>query len=467
MQVFITGLLVVFSLSSFAKKGPFPHERSNSPRMSNMTSGRYIYLGDAPKFDGNELEITVSKMNLSTRVTAHVHQKRIDSYAQQLFMRWKTFNDGLSDPALSLHPLVTLETLSEEKPDHVKAWAKIASQYSGHVLEGTGENIYEDQRNSQNFVSASNEDAYKRSVSNAYFKFLFKTQELPDNIIDDSAKLEKLLSAENSRQLFQKNLGHLFTKTNERKDYVGFLTFVYPIAATTAGPFDQPKEMITDLKTAESIEARWWSDKWKDEFGGFPFLLIEYSGVAFHGPITNYSPLETWYLRRDYVSHGCHRMDSSDVLELRTLMPTDLKKAAKSIKVTILDYFDVTDWNRDGEVEAIDVKYYKIPTALPVSRKSVDEQIAPYLVEAQSTQFLKNNKYAAKYVDSVTGDLVKVPKYAVVKGKLVKDGVHQRVKFHRFDYRPNRVIQYTEDGIRLSGYDDVAGKYPPKFFQKY
>ena len=226
--------------------------------------------------------------------------------------------------------------------------------------------------------------------------------------------------------------------------------------------------MTTDLKTAQSIEARWWSNKWKDEFGGFPFLLIEWSGVAFHGPITNFGPLDIWYLRRGYVSHGCHRMDASDVLELRTLMPQDLAKAAGKIKVTVLDYFDVVDWNKDGTLEAIDVKYYQIPSSIAVPKnKTIDDVIKPYVVENQKASFIKNNKYAAKFYDAGEDKLRNIPRYSFGRKALSKIGTHSEVGIYRFDYRPNRIIQYTETGYKLMGFDDAFGKYPPKYFQKY
>lgn len=461
-------LLFLFIVLSAHARGPMPHERTDVPKLKNSTTGRYMYVGNVPKFDGHELEITISKMNLTARVTAHVSQERIDGYANQLFMRWKTINDALMDTRMAVHPLVKITKLAETKNQSTKLWAKIAEQYSSHVLENNRESIYLDSRNKKSFTSSQEVDEYKDMISRVYFSYLFDTRESADDIIGDNKKFAELLSVQNSRRLFKKHLGHLFTNVPEKEGYVGTLTFVYPIAATVEGPFSQPKEMVTDLLTAESIEARWWSNKWKDEFGGFPFLLIEWSGVAFHGPISNNSSLDVWYLRRDYVSHGCHRMDGSDVLELRALMPTDLKKAAGKIKVTVLDYFDVTDWNKDGVLEVIDVKYYQIPTSVTIAKnKSEEEIIAPYLVSNQQKKFIKNNKYATKYYDETTDTLRNIPKYVFGKKSVTKSGVHQQVGIYRFDYRPNRILQYTEDGVKLQGFDDVAGKYPPKYFQRY
>ncbi|WP_408096877.1 L,D-transpeptidase family protein [Peredibacter sp. HCB2-198] len=463
-------LMIALLLSAnvvWSRRGPIPHERTDTPKLKNTTTGRFLYLGDVPKFEGNELEITISKINLTARVTAHVNQGRINTYANQLFMRWKAINDASSDPIFSLHPLVKISKLAEDKPKNTQAWAKIAEQYSSHILDNHGD-IYLEKRNEINYISNQQEDEYAALISEAHFKYLFDTNERPEDVINDNAKLEQLLSEQNSERLFKKHMGHLFTTSSDRPGYLGYITLVYPIAATVEGPFDQPKEMTTDLKTAESIESRWWSNKWQDEFGGFPFLLIEWSGVAFHGPITNYSPLDVWYLRRGYVSHGCHRMDSSDILELRALMPADLKKAANKIKVTVLDYFDVVDWNRDGTLEAIDVKYYNIPGSIAVPKgKTIDEAIAPYLVENQKSKFINSNKYAEKFYTAAIDKLKNIPKYEIVGKKLTRNGTHSEVGLYRFDYRPNRIIQYTEIGHKLMGFDDTFGKYPPKYFQKY
>lgn len=464
--IFVMSLLL--STGLLWAKGPMSHERTQTPKMSNATSGRFLYVGDVPKFEGNELEITISKLNLTTRVTANVSQGRINTYAHQLFKRWKTVSDASMDRIFNFHPLVRIGTLADGKPANVRAWAKIAEQYSSHILEKSGMDIYREKRHSKNFDSYSDQDDYNKMISEAYFKYLFDTRDSSDEVFNDNRKFERLLSEKNSERLFKKHLGHLFTPTREKAGYVGFLTLVYPIAATVAGPFDQPKEMVTDLKTAQSIEARWWSDKWNDEFGGFPFLLIEWSGVAFHGPITNYNPLDVWYLRRGYVSHGCHRMDGSDLLELRALMPQDLNQAAKQIKVTVLDYFDVVDLNRDGKEEAVDVKYYNIPTSVTVAKgKTIDEAISPFLIRNQTGSFINNNQYAKKFYDASTDTLRNIPRYNVGAKTLDKEGTHERVSIKRFDYRPTRIIQYTEEGHGLKGYDDVAGKYPPKYFQRH
>jgi hypothetical protein len=447
--------------------GPMPQERTDTPKKANANIGRYLYLGDAPKFEGEEIEMTISKMSLTTRVTAHVNQNRIDNYAKQMLERWGRIDTAFNDERFELHPLVRLQDLNTKKSTNNEAWVKIASQYSSHILEDFGD-IYSLKRNASQFTSSSQAQEYSQRISKAYLKFIFDENLEPDAVRSDNQLRDRLTSVENSRKLFEKHFKQLYTKGSSKSGYLGYLTFVYPVAATVAGPFDQPKEQVTDLLTASSIEARWWSDKWNDEFGGFPFLLIEWSGVAFHGPITNYNPLDVWYLRRGYVSHGCHRMDGSDLLEMRAMMPSSLSKTAGKIKVTILNNFDVVDWNKDGVEEVIDVKYYNIPSSINVPKgKTIDQVIIPYLVENQEKSYFKNHAYASKFYDASTDKIKNAPKYNIGAKTLSKSGVHSELPIYRFESRPTRIIQYVEDGIRLQGYDDLSGKYPPKYFQQY
>jgi hypothetical protein len=63
----------------------------------------------------------------------------------------------------------------------------------------------------------------------------------------------------------------------------------------------------------------WWTDPETKQqlpvFAGLPFL--SWSGsYGMHGPIDNYRAPNGGSLRRGYVSHGCLRMESADILEL-------------------------------------------------------------------------------------------------------------------------------------------------------
>lgn len=456
------GVLLSFS---FTQKGPMPHERSATPKQTNAHSGRYLYLGEVPKFQGEELEIYISKRGLTTRVKAQVNQDRIDGYAKALYQRWETIDKAFADEKLSYHPLVDVSKLGEGRSSNVAAWIQIASQYSSHGLASVDDKIYTETRNLKNYTPSSRAE-YKSVISETYFKFLFGVDYY--TVQGNQSKLNELLSEANSKILFEKHLSHLYTKDHSKPGYLGYLTFVYPIAATTKGPDDIPKQGVYDLKTAESIESRWWSDLWKDEFAGFPFLLLDWNGVAFHGPISNFADLDVWFLRRGYVSHGCHRMDASDVIEFRTLLPGNLKAAAKKIKVVVLNGLDITDWDLDGRKEVIDVEYYNIPSAVSassaVSRQAV---VNKYNKDVQKNTFFSENQYTKANYNKSTHTMDNVKEYAARGSKLELVKTHHNLAIDSFKYRETRIIQYVEDGVKLRGYDDVAGKYPPKYFQQH
>ncbi|MFA7613383.1 MAG: hypothetical protein WCY48_04035 [Candidatus Caldatribacteriota bacterium] len=457
--------LGIFLSFSFVDKGPMPHERTATPKQSNAHSGRYLYLGEVPKFKGEELEIYISKRALTTRVKAYVNQERIDTYAESLYKRWQTIDTAFKDPRLSYHPLVDITKLGEGRNSNIQAWIEIASQYSEHELASVSSAIFQNKRNAKNYSSVEKDD-YKDTISKTYFKYLFGVD--LESVNGDENKIRELISVNNSRALFQKHLSHLFTKDESRTDYLGYLTFVYPIAATTKGPNDIPKQGVYDLKSAESIEARWWSDVWKDEFAGLPFLLIDWNGVAFHGPISNYADLDIWFLRRGYVSHGCHRMDASDVMEFRTLMPGNLKAAAKKIKVIVLNGEDIVDWDLDGQKEVIDVQYYNIPTRVNANSSVTREAIiAKYNKTIQQRTFFNENPYTVKSYNTLSHSMDNISEFYFDGKKLNFVEVHSNLPIKSFEYRKTRIIQYTEEGVKLRGYDDTAGKYPPNYFQKY
>ena len=443
--------------------GPFPHERTNTPSKSNAHVGRYLYVGAAPKFDAGELDLTVSKMSLTLRATGWVSQARIDQFASQLYKRWEQIDSTLNDPNFFLHPLVKLQGLPTR--DTSIAWAKIAGQYSSHILENRGVEIYNSKRNANALVASGRDDDYRNSISQAILRYYFNNNTLsPEAMRSDNKLRDSLLSSANSRALFKNHYQSVFTSRNDRSGYVGTLTFVYPVAATVAGPFDQPAEGSRTLMSYGTIESRWWSDKWDDEFGGLPFILINPSGVAFHGPITNFDALDVWYLRRGYVSHGCHRMDTSDLIELRNILPRKIKDLGK-VRLNILNNFDVTDWNNDGKLEVVDVKYYNIPTSVTIpAGKTIDDAVRPYLVQNQMKTYYQNNEFAKKFYNPTTDMITGTPKYKMIDGQLSKDGVHGALPLARFNYQPSRILQYKELGVQMVPYDDNDGNYPPTYF---
>ncbi len=87
---------------------------------------------------------------------------------------------------------------------------------------------------------------------------------------------------------------------------------MYPVLAYAKQDFEIKPSTTTACKI-------WWTDKSTGEklpvFAGLPFM--SWSGpYAIHGPVDNYRAANGGNLRRGYVSHGCIRMASADVLEV-------------------------------------------------------------------------------------------------------------------------------------------------------
>ena len=467
MKSFAPLLLASLTMTTMANAafipGPITHERTDTPKKANAHVGRYLYVGNAPKFAAGEVDLVVSKLGLTLRATGWITQERIDTYASQLYKRWEQIDQTMQDPRFVLHPLVKFQDIAVK--ESTVTWAKIASQYSSHVLDQRGVEVFSAKRNAKVLNSAGIANEYQADISTAILRYYFDDNTLtPDLMKNDNKRRDYLLAPANSEALFHKHFHSTYTPTLKKEGFVGNLNFVYPIAATVKGPNDQPREGSRLLMNYGTIDARWWSDKWDDEFGGFPFILINAAGVAFHGPITNYAPLDVWYLRRGYVSHGCHRMDSSDVMELRNILPKNIKDLGK-VNLTVLNNFDSTDWNEDGKNEVIDVKFYEIPTSIAVGKgKTVDDMVKPYLVENQMKTFFQTNAFSRKYYRPLTDTINGAVKYKYSKGVLVRDGVHGPLPIARFESQPSRILQYKETGVHLLPFDDNRGSFPPKYF---
>lgn len=86
----------------------------------------------------------------------------------------------------------------------------------------------------------------------------------------------------------------------------------YPVLSTGRSEFAITPQTIQWCKT-------WWTDgatgARSPVFAGLPFLSW-HGNYGIHGPIDNYTAANGGSLRRGYVSHGCLRMESADVLEL-------------------------------------------------------------------------------------------------------------------------------------------------------
>lgn len=444
--------------------GPMTHERTDTPKKKSAQVGRYLYVGNAPKFGAGEVDLTVSKLALTLRATGWITQERIDTYASQLYKRWEQIDQTMQNPKFVLHPLVKFQDIAVK--ESTVTWAKIAAQYSSHVLDNRNVEVFSAKRNAKSLTAAGTANEYQADISTAILRYYFDDNTLtPELIKNDNKRRDYLLAPANSEALFYKHFNSLYTPTLKRDGYVGTLTFVYPIAATVKGPNDQPRESSRLLMNYGTIDARWWSDKWDDEFGGLPFILVNAAGVAFHGPITNYEPMDVWYLRRGYVSHGCHRMDSSDVMELRNILPKEIKDLGK-VKLTVLNNFDATDWNEDGKEEVIDVKFYNIPTSIAVPKgKTVDDMVKPFLVENQMKTFFQTNAFSKKYYKPLTDTINGAVKYKFNnKGVLERAGVHGPLPIARFESQPSRILQYRETGVHMVPFDDNRGEFPPKYF---
>lgn len=567
----LTSLLTLSAVAS-AGIGPIFHERTQLPApltatglasegtepivIQDATVGRYLYVGDAPRFKSENLSLTVSKMSLTLRAQGWVTQDMANDYEYFLLQRWKKIHDAFQTSRMRMIKLNDFNKAAEKEKDrNQRAWLKVAAQYAKHIIESEQIDIY---------AAEANFSEYKEKILTAivqsYLKDPTLTQEqalnrlasltqvrndaaaaaaaaanpapapgasaspAPISAVNSGAPLntpsstaalnaassaasligpplpqdgvlsaqvsapsvepaapvqtaqEKLhLTQKESQVLFAQHFPDIFTPDTETRDgAVGYLTFVFPIAATVKGPMDEPGEQIKGIGDEGSIESRWWSNIWGDEFGGMPFLQINDAGVAFHGPISNKEGLDVWYLKRDYVSHGCFRMDSSDVMELRALLPAnfgELLKKKKGVKITILEWPDVTDWDQDGKPDAIDVKYYKVPTWVELRGRTVDQSIAEYMMpKAQKSFWLKQYKEYNGWLksknkfDAETGTFYGIPKYIEKSGKLARDGYRDEVRIHSFEYRGNRVLQYREANIKLEWFDDDSGKFPPAYF---
>ncbi|RYZ88444.1 MAG: hypothetical protein EOP04_09390 [Proteobacteria bacterium] len=456
---------------------------SEAVASGDLTFGRFAYLGVAPRFDSKNLEMFASKMGHTVRVKGFITQSLMDSYEFQLLSKFKAYVTMLMKSTVHLDPLKSLAQMAEKDRNFQrKKWTTVASYYSQHLLENSELDIY---------ASAGLEIEYKRTILLSLIRTYLND---PSATIEqglalyDQYKADPLFSAsraETSRALFIKNLGALYVpgQFENRPDAVGMLNFVYPIAIDMAGPFGMPSPGLRKFPLSSSIEGRWFSTRWLDEFGGFPFIMITPDGVAFHGPITMNSANDTWYLKRDNVSHSCMRMDASDLMELRALLPKNmnaLERLGQTIPLKIMEWPDVDDVNLDGSVEAIDVAYYTVP-----SPSTTISDVEAYRPERINKTYWK--KMFSPYVNRLrsrntftihsspegmnTAEFTGLPRYELINGSLKMNGFYEGViPLYTFPQRPTQIIQYREDGVRYTnGADggDYDGSYTPGVVNRF
>lgn len=476
-----SGLSLALAEEGSRADDPIRHRRTDTPTKRNAHSGRYLYLGNVPSgFQAHELELYVSKVALTLRVKAWVSQDLIRNYGRTLFERWQRIHNAFQDPSMSLEPLVSAEQLMEEAsrsadPVADQAWVAVISKYMDHVLRPHFSDLH-----NQELSPEAYRDGIVQGLWNSYFHGTL-------SIFNPLSALETVTLGDYllwSEVLFRHHLGASFTPDNSKgSDYEGFLTFVYPIAATAQGPFDQPSESFYYFgQMGAMLNARWWSGIWQDEFGGFPFLAINPSGVAFHGPVSTHNSFDVWFLRREFISHGCFRMDASDLLELRALLPRNFKSLprSQSVSLWVTQGPDVTDIDGDGRVEAIDVEYYQSGNTYRLAEGETPEQIGEkWNLENQQRDFWRakfsgvdrsRHLGGENRFDSDAAVFTQLPRYSLERGSLQRVGKWHEVPVRVVPRRKGRIIQYRESGatLRREGegwHDDNEGKYPPIYFR--
>ena len=101
------------------------------------------------------------------------------------------------------------------------------------------------------------------------------------------------------------------TETNPNSGEYGESHSYYPVAATGRNDFKITPGTIQTCKTWLTND----DGSRTPVFAGLPFLSF-YGNYAIHGPIDNYRAPNGGTLRRGYVSHGCFRMESADIVEV-------------------------------------------------------------------------------------------------------------------------------------------------------
>jgi hypothetical protein len=211
------------------------------------------------------------------------------------------------------------------------------------------------------------------------------------------------------------------------------------------------------------------------------------------------------------------RMDPSDLLELRALIPAkmnNLQKEGRTIPLMISEGPDVTDIDNNGSVEVVDVSYYAVPTSSTTINNPENWKPENYNknywnkifgTHANKTQKFSNNisgvgadgtdsnkatflpiKFTFKVtssneVDPTTGqtkvvnrgEFTGLPKYENINGTLTITGIHPGIiPIMTIPQRPTSIIQYREDGTlytdpNAGGGDYQTGKPGGKFSPVY
>jgi hypothetical protein len=462
---------------------------ANGPK----TIGRFTYYGNAPRFTNDNLEMTASKMGHSLRVKAWVTSDMMIKHEYKLLMRFKGIYDAFMNPKIHVSRLKSFTQMANATSNSdLKKWYQVAAHYSQPLIENSSVNVYDRTKDEVTTKTIILTGILQALMNNKLLTIdqglLLLSQYTTDpNLINTRAMI--------SSNLFTSQFSDRFARVvidPAKPARIGYLTFVYPIAIDKKGPFGLPSPGLRQFPLRESMESRIWSSRWLDEFGGFPFMQITSEGVAFHGPITSMSDAsDTWYLRRDNVSHSCMRMDPSDLLELRALLPEDmlaLQAAGRTIPLVIQEWPDVTDVDNNGTMEVIDVAYYNMPTYLgkvnnpenwkpsAMNKQYWTDMFSPFINKLPSKNTFVVN--TTQVVDPITKVVTKtnagvftgLPIYTIIRGETVIIGYNAVTPIMTMAQRPTAILQYKEDAVEYKDLDnemsDNKGIYPQRYFNK-
>lgn len=490
--VFISVVIFIWTALTFATELPFIAKPSSTRYGSNQSVGRFVYTGDVPRIlNPSDLEVYVSKVMLTVRAKGWVSDEQKRVYASQLLIHWDAIRQAFEMDSMSFEPVPNVKTLAanERKNEKRAQWLLADRYYMKHNLEDQGVDIYDDEIDRHAGVKQLAKEAYKNKIILALLRYYTLN---PSITLEQGLRLVPLakngeheaLNAALGSRFFERHLKDNYTESQERAGYSGFLTYVYPIAATTAGPFSIEREGLYALGQYSSDEARWHSPRWDDEFGGFPFLAYTSYGIAFHGPITKLSvpglPGEEfannnfWYLNRGYVSHGCHRMEASDVMEFRQLLPDDIT-TSRGVRVKVVSKIWPDSDLFNGVRFAFNVDYYT-PVVSMLAGESVEDAVARNAPSMARETYLRNriDKLKAPSQDPKNLRISRMGKDIVLFDGLqtytaegTRDAVVNGIRVISYPARGNRIMQYRETGVVYSGgTEDKFGKFPPTYFSQ-
>lgn len=157
-------------------------------------------------------------------------------------------------------------------------------------------------------------------------------------------------------------------------------TAIYPTGSATSFTSDEFGNKITNFATPglwQFLSRSYHEiDNIRDEpyYGYVPKMDYEAAGNGFHNPAVRFGGVSSavkktlgmntghntlWSVKRGAVSHGCLRMPSGHVWEMRQIFPVENSKATKIMFFGSRSKdFDLYDINGDGQPEVMGVEYF-------------------------------------------------------------------------------------------------------------